>query len=243
LTEKLFGSEGSLIRLDMSEYSEHINISRLIGSAPGYIGYEEPGQLTQALRDHPHSVVLLDEIEKACPDVFDLFLQLFDEGRLTDSHGRLADGRNAIFILTSNLNIKMDRQGGKGFVKFPIEQEQKNVESQLQSYFRPEFINRIDRIIQFRNLDTGDLIKIVELELHKLSQRLKEQKINLTYEPSIFPFIVQEARQDSGARVINSAIEKIIEVPLSEFLLQNSDTHDRSVHIYSVGKEIFLEWK
>jgi len=243
LTEKLFGSEGSLIRIDMSEYSERINISRLIGSAPGYIGYEEPGQLTQALRDHPHSVVLLDEIEKACPDIFDLFLQLFDEGRLTDSHGRLANGRNAIFILTSNLNIKKDRSGGLGFGKFPIEQEQSIDESQLQSYFRPEFINRIDRIIQFRNLDEDDLTKIVNLELLKLSQRLKEQKIILTYEPGIFPFVVREAKKDNGARVINSAIEKLIEVPLSEFLLHDSDTRNRSVHIYSTGKDIHLEWK
>lgn len=142
-----------------------------------------------------------------------------------------------------DISIKKDYQGGKGFGKLPIEQEQKIGEYELQSYFRPEFINRIDRIIQFRNLDTDDLIKIVELELHKLSQRLKEQKIILTYEPGIFPLIVQEARKDSGARVINSAIEKIIEVPLSEFLLQDLDTHDRSVHIYSMEKEILLEWK
>lgn len=243
LTENLFGSEGSLIRIDMSEYSERANISRLIGPAPGYIGYEEPGQLTQALRDHPHSVVLLDEIEKACPDVFDLFLQLFDEGRLTDSHGRLVNGRNAIFILTSNLNIKNDHLESLGFTKLPNEQKQKNIESQLQLYFRPEFINRIDRIIQFRNLDSDDLSKIVGLELLKLSQRLNEQKIILTYESNIFPLIVQETHKDSGARVINSAIEKLIEVPLSEFLLQDKDTQNRSVHIYSMGKEIFLEWK
>jgi len=243
LTKILFGSEGPLIRLDMSEYSERINISRLIGSAPGYIGYEEPGQLTQELREHPHSVVLLDEIEKACPDVFDIFLQLFDEGRLTDSHGHLADGRNAIFILTSNLSLSKDHQGGMGFGKTLIEQEQIDVESELQSYFRPEFINRIDRIIQFRNLDSEALLKIVDLGMRQLSSRLKEQEILLTYDPNIFPLIVQEARKASGARGINSAIEKKIEVPLSELLLQKLDAQDRSIHIYSKENDILLEWK
>jgi ATP-dependent Clp protease ATP-binding subunit ClpC len=245
LTEKLFGAESSLIRLDMSEYAERANISRLIGSAPGYIGYEEPGQLTQALRDRPHSVVLLDEIEKACPDIFDLFLQLFDEGRLTDSHGRLANGRNAIFILTSNLNIKKDRLRleGKGFIKSPLEQEQDIDESKLQQHFRPEFVNRIDRIIQFRSLDTDDLMKIVDFELRRLSQRLEEQKVTLTYETDIFPLIVKEARKDSGARGINSAIEKVIQVPISEILLRDVDPHNRSIHIYSTGKNILLEWK
>jgi ATP-dependent Clp protease ATP-binding subunit ClpC len=242
LAEILFGSQTALIRIDMSEYSEHLNVSRLIGSAPGYIGHDEPGQLTQALRNHPHSVVLFDEVEKACPEVFDLFLQLFDEGRLTDSQGHLANGRNAVFIMTSNLGVKSDHREGMGFLGSTAVQNPKSYETEMRAFFRPEFINRIDHIIYFQNLASADLIKIADLEMHQLSQRLHDQKVVLKFEENILPLIVQEAREESGARGINSSIEKLIEIPLSEFLLQDSDGHERSIHVDSDGSNIRLEW-
>ncbi len=158
LAETLFGSEQKLIRLDMSEYSEKINVSRLIGAAPGYVGHDEPGQLTQPLREHPHSVVLLDEIEKAHPEALDLFLQLFDEGRLTDSHGRVADGRHAIFIMTSNLGAGGKSQRSMGFAAQSTVSNKSTDNSAIVGFFRPEFLNRIDRIVRFRSLELDDLM-------------------------------------------------------------------------------------
>lgn len=243
LAEELFGSEEKLIRFDMSEYSERINISRLIGAAPGYVGHDEPGQLTQALRNHPHSVVLFDEIEKACPDVFDLFLQLFDEGRLTDSHGNLADGRNAVFIMTSNIGTTSDAHKEIGFIPTPSKSERRVEEIEIQSFFRPEFVNRIDHIIHFRSLDTDDLIEIGDMEIRLLKQRLSEQDIRLTYEQDVLPVVIREAtRVESGARGIKNAIESLIAIPLSELLLQQSATKDCWIHVRSDGNDIRLEW-
>jgi len=243
LAETLFDSEKALIRLDMSEYSERINISRLIGSAPGYVGYDEPGQLTQALRERPHCVVLLDEIEKACTNVFDLLLQLFDEGRLTDAHGRLVDGRNAIFIMTSNLGVKSDSQSGLGFLKM-AKNDQHETDNALRSFFRPEFINRVDHILYFRDLELDDMINICDLEIKKLVTRLEEQNIFLSYEKDILEIVVQKAaNQGSGARGIKSAVENQIAIPLSNLLLQKKSAKKRQVHLLLINKEkIHMEW-
>ena len=243
LVLELFKSEKALTRFDMSEYSERINLSRLTGSAPGYVGYEQPGQLTQALRDRPHSIVLFDEIDKACDDVFDLFLQLFDEGRLTDSRGRLADGSNAFFIMTSNLGNVSKQISNMGFVRSKSDHSAEVELSYLHNTFRPEFLNRIDNIVEFRYLDMEDLVEISDLELKNLEARLKEQNIRLSYESSVLDAIANAAREHgSGARGIEDAVENLVSVPISTFLLgPDREQHDW-VHVRMENNKIFLEW-
>ena len=220
LTRILFGSEKNLIRLDMSEYMEPINISRLIGAAPGYVGFDEPGQLTQALRDHPHSIVLFDEIEKACPEIFDLFLQLFDDGRLTDTHGRLADGRNAIFIMTSNLGIKTDEGSSFGFTNQKTKVEPRFDLNILKDFFRLEFLNRVDHVIEFRSLEIKDLEKICDLELQYLNNRMIEQGVRLVYDHEVSVEVAKVvAQQENGARGIKGVVESLIAQPISDLLL------------------------
>jgi ATP-dependent Clp protease ATP-binding subunit ClpC len=243
LAVELFESKDALIRFDMSEYSERINISRLIGSAPGYVGYDQPGQLTQSLRDHPHSIVLFDEIEKACKDVFDLFLQLFDEGRLTDSQGRLADGSNAIFIMTSNLGNIRRRKSSIGFVDSEKGSSTEFDMSQLVDYFRPEFLNRIDHIVEFRDLDLEDLAEISELELKKLEDRLQEQHIRLSYEASALDAIaVQASKMGSGARGIEDTVELVVATPISNDLIRDDSKQKDWVHLRAEHNQIFIEW-
>jgi len=243
LALELFDSKDALIRFDMSEFSERINMSRLIGAAPGYVGYDQPGQLTQSLRDHPHSVVLFDEIEKACKDVFDLFLQLFDEGRLTDSHGRLANGSNAIFIMTSNLGNIRRRKSSIGFVESEKDKSTEFDMSHLEKFFRPEFLNRIDYIVEFRELDLEDLAEISELELKKLENRLQEQDIRLSYESSVLDAIAEGASgMGSGARGIEDAVESLIATPISNFLIRDDHEQRDWVHLRAENNQILLEW-
>ena len=242
LASALFGSENALIRLDMSEFAERINVSRLVGSAPGYIGHDEPGQLTQALRDHPHSVVLFDEVEKACPEVFDLFLQLFDEGRLTDSHGRLADGRNAFFIMTSNLLVKKTSPVKTGFAPAQ-KQNSPDIDANIRSFFRPELINRIDHIIHFQDLEIEDLVLIAGLEMEHLASRIKEQGIRLSFEQGVLTVLAQEAsKKESGARAINSVLEQLISIPISNLLLQQQDRTQNWIHVQVEKNSLLLTW-
>jgi ATP-dependent Clp protease ATP-binding subunit ClpC len=245
LARNLFGNEKALIRFDMSEYAERINMSRLIGSAPGYIGHEEPGQLTQALRDHPHSIILFDEIEKACSDVFDLFLQLFDEGRLTDSHGRLADGRHSFFIMTSNLSISNmeTKEGGFGFLgQLKRQSSQQDIRT-IKNFFRPELLNRIDQIIYFRSLDEDDLIEIAKLELMRLVARLKEQGIHFTYEGNVLEFLAKvSTEKESGARALKNAIEEHITIPISNYMIHRKGIQENWLHIRISKKNIIQEW-
>jgi ATP-dependent Clp protease ATP-binding subunit ClpC len=243
LAEVLFGSEQALIRLDMSEYSEKINVSRLIGAAPGYVGYDEPGQLTQPLREHPHSVVLLDEIEKAHPEALDLFLQLFDEGRLTDSHGRVADGRHAVFIMTSNLGTKSRPQHSLGFAAQDTVPDTSIDNAAIGDFFRPEFLNRIDHIVRFRSLRLDDLIEIADLEVQRLVQRLGEQNIRLTYEVGVLETIAEQAlRQEGGARSIKRMVEEIISVPISDMLISTNDQTKRWIHLQVHDSRVQMEW-
>jgi ATP-dependent Clp protease ATP-binding subunit ClpC len=243
LAEVLFGSEQALIRLDMSEYSEKINVSRLIGAAPGYVGYDEPGQLTQPLREHPHSVVLLDEIEKAHPEALDLFLQLFDEGRLTDSHGRVADGRHAVFIMTSNLGTKSKPQHSLGFAAQGTVPDTSIDNAAIGDFFRPEFLNRIDHIVRFRSLRLDDLIEIADLEVQRLVQRLGEQNIRLTYEVGVLETIAEQAlRQEGGARSIKRMVEEIISVPISDMLISTNDQAKRWIHLQVYDSRVQMEW-
>ncbi len=219
----LFGSENEMIRLDMSEYMDKYNVSKLIGSPPGYIGYDEEGQLTGKLRRKPYSVVLLDEIEKAHPEIFDLFLQVFDEGRLTDSKGRTIDARNAIFIMTSNVGTELYKGGRLGF-KGTTSQEGQDVREQivteLKKTFRPEFLNRIDEVLFFRSLSTEDLSRIADNLIADLRDRLGERGILVEVKKEALDLICRQGYDPmNGARPLARAIERSVTKPLSEKII------------------------
>ena len=218
LAEFLFGGEGEMIRLDMSEYMEEHSTAKLIGTPPGYIGHEEEGQLTGRLRTRPYSVVLLDEVEKAHPRVFDLFLQVFDDGRLTDAKGRTADARNAIFILTSNI-MPADRH--IGFGREEAAEARDAVLDEVRRRFRPELINRLDEQIVFRSLDKGDVAEILRPMLREIADRLKEEhQVTLTFSDEATHFLAQAGYSPQyGARELRRAVEKHVQMPLSRMIL------------------------
>ena len=227
LAEYLFDSEDNMIRLDMSEYMEKFNVSRLIGAPPGYVGFEEGGQLSERVRRKPYCVVLLDEIEKAHPDVFNLLLQVMDEGRLTDSNGRTVSFRNTILIMTSNVGSReLDEYGsGVGFstsVK-NVQGNRKNVlEKAVRKAFPPEFINRVDEQVFFRPLDKEDIGRIIDIELMGLKNRVKDAGFELTITPSAKRFVADAGYDPSfGARPLKRAIRKYIEDPVSECIISN----------------------
>ncbi len=213
LAEQLFDSEDDIIRIDMSEYMEKFNVSRLIGAAPGYVGYEEGGQLTEAVRRHPYSIVLLDEIEKANPDVFDILLQVLDDGRLTDSQGRVVDFKNTIIIMTSNLGSEYLLQGN-------TPENRNKVMDLLKNKFKPEFLNRIDEIVMFNSLTKNVVDKIVVKFLSELVNHTAQNGLTLTYSPEV----VKKIGDDSfdpiyGARPIRRYIQKYIETPLAKSII------------------------
>jgi ATP-dependent Clp protease ATP-binding subunit ClpC len=222
----MFGDENALVQIDMSEYMEKHNASRLVGAPPGYVGYEEGGQLTEKIRRRPYSVVLLDEIEKAHPDVFNMLLQIMEEGRLTDSFGRHVDFTNCILIMTSNIGADLVKNsGGLGFTKSSEVMTRDKVKTMLsrevERFFRPEFLNRLDEIIIFNQLTKDDLRRIVDVEMSKVSSRLKEKKISLELSPEATEFLIEKGfNQDFGARPLRRAIERYVEDPLSEELLR-----------------------
>ena len=227
LAEYLFDSEDNMIRLDMSEYMEKFNVSRLIGAPPGYVGFEEGGQLSERVRRKPYCVVLLDEIEKAHPDVFNLLLQVMDEGRLTDSNGRTVSFRNTILIMTSNVGSReLDEYGsGVGFstsVK-NVQGNRKNVlEKAVRKAFPPEFINRVDEQVFFRPLDKEDIGRIIDIELKGLRNRVREAGFEITITPSAKRFVADAGYDPSfGARPLKRAIRKYIEDPVSECIISN----------------------
>ncbi|MFH1655476.1 MAG: ATP-dependent Clp protease ATP-binding subunit [Candidatus Omnitrophota bacterium] len=228
LAEFMFGDENALIQLDMSEYMEKFNVSRLIGAPPGYVGYEEGGQLTERVRRRPYSVILLDEIEKAHPDVFNILLQVFEDGRLTDSFGRKVDFRNSIVIMTSNVGAQILRkQGSLGFKAQEEEASYQGMKQKLmeevKKTFKPEFLNRIDDIIVFRSLNKEDLSKIVDLEVAELSDRLKEQKITLKLTKEAKDFLMEKGFDPAfGARPLKRTIQRYLEDPLSEDIISGT---------------------
>ncbi len=224
LSDFLFGSEDDLIRLDMSEYQEKHSVSRLIGSPPGYVGHEEEGQLTGAVRTKPYSVVLLDEVEKAHPEVFDLFLQVFDDGRLTDSRGRVVNFTNTIIILTSNLGARSAiEQGYDQGVSGQLSDLPGPYSSALKQHFRPEFINRIDELVIFKALNRNDLVQIADIQLGKLKRSLEEQRnIRLTFDDEAIALILDHGYQpEYGARPLARAIQMLVSRPLSSAMLEN----------------------
>jgi len=225
LAEFMFGDADALVHLDMSEYMEKHNVSRLVGAPPGYVGYEEGGQLTEQIRRRPYAVVLLDEVEKAHPDVFNMLLQIMEEGRLTDSFGRHVDFRNTIIIMTSNIGADLIKGGGGfGFTKRTTEADYDNIKGilmkEIERFFRPEFLNRLDDIVVFEPLTKADLVEIVEYEVAKVGERLVHQNITMVLEQSAKDYLIEKGyNPDYGARPLRRAIGNLIEDPLSEMLL------------------------
>ena len=225
LAEFVFGDEDALIQIDMSEYMEKHNTSRLIGAPPGYVGYEEGGQLTEKIRRRPYSVVLLDEIEKAHPDVFNMLLQIMEEGRLTDSFGRHVDFRNTILIMTSNIGASVIKnQAPLGFGKTTEEATYERMKERLlkeiEKHFRPEFLNRLDDVIVFKSLTKEDMGQVAEIELRNVRERLADRGVEITLTDEAKAFLVDKGFDpDMGARPIKRTIERLIEDPLSEELL------------------------
>ncbi|WDI43575.1 ATP-dependent Clp protease ATP-binding subunit [Bremerella sp. P1] len=257
LAEFMFGDADALIQIDMSEYMEKHNVSRLIGAPPGYVGYEEGGQLTEKIRRRPYAVVLLDEIEKAHPDVFNMLLQVMEEGRLTDSFGRNVDFRNVILIMTTNAGAgAIKNESAFGFQApdegAEYESMKVRVEEEIGKVFRPEFINRLDQVIIFHHLTKEDLKQVIDLELAKVRERLQERGYNLVLTDAAKELIIKRSNQsdkgqDFGARPLRRAIENSIEDPLSEELLkgefQGQDTITVDAIANDEGKLTRLDFK
>ncbi len=243
LAEAMFGDENMLVRIDMSEYMEKENVSKLIGSAPGYVGYDEGGQLTEKVRRKPYSVVLFDEIEKAHPEVFNILLQILDDGRLTDSHGRTINFKNTIVIMTSNVGageIKASRLGfgSKDEEKKYEDMKERQMEA-LRKKFRPEFLNRIDDTIIFRSLNDDDMRKIVDMLLGQLSKRLEQTQITLDVTDKAKEYIVKEGSNvEYGARPLRRAIQKMIEDELSEKILMKQVKEGDDVKVDFDGEKL-----
>ncbi|NJL23224.1 MAG: AAA domain-containing protein, partial [Leptolyngbyaceae cyanobacterium SM1_3_5] len=238
LAHSVFGSEEAMIRLDMSEFMERHTVSKLIGSPPGYVGYDEGGQLTEAVRRKPYTVVLFDEIEKAHPDVFNLLLQLLEDGRLTDAKGRTVSFKNTLLIMTSNIGSKVIEKGGGGLgfefattdaATAQYDRVKSLVNEELKQIFRPEFLNRLDDIIVFRQLDRAEIDRIADLLLQEVGDRLSEQNIRLEVTAPVKDRLVSEGYNPSyGARPLRRAITRTIEDALAEAMLagriQSGDT-------------------
>ena len=226
LAEHMFGDEKALIQLDMSEYMEKFTVSRLVGSPPGYVGYEEGGQLTEQVRRRPYSVVLFDEIEKAHPDVMNMLLQILEEGKLTDNVGRVIDFRNTIVLLTSNVGAETIRKNTTiGFNKTSDEGSYDKMKEKIledaKKAFRPEFLNRLDDVIVFRSLTKSNLIEILGLEVEKVVRRLKGKNIRIELDEKAKDFLVEKGYDPTyGARPMRRAVEKYLEDPLAEEILR-----------------------
>ena len=229
LAEVLFGDENAMIRLDMSEFMEPHSVSKLIGAPPGYVGFDDGGQLTEKIRRKPYSVVLFDEIEKAHPDVMNMLLQILEDGRLTDSQGRTVNFKNTVIIMTSNLGARLitDRkqlgfanQDGKEDSKKEYEEIKKEVMAELKKELRPEFINRIDEIIVFHKLNDTDINQIIDIMLKEVVNRLKEQKYDIEFEPDVKEMVAKEGiDKNFGARPLRRTIQNLVEDKLAEDIL------------------------
>jgi len=248
LAEFVFGDEEALIQIDMSEYMEKHNTSRLVGAPPGYVGYEEGGQLTERIRRRPYSVVLLDEIEKAHSDVFNMLLQIMEEGRLTDSFGRHVDFRNTILIMTSNIGAEVIKNQaplgfGKATEEFTYDRMKERLLKEVDKHFRPEFLNRLDDIIVFRSLTKEDMGQVAELELSSVRQRLADRGVEIELTEEAKAFIVETGFDaDLGARPVKRAIERLVEDPLSEELLAGRFKDSKAIRISVAGDHLeFLD--
>jgi ATP-dependent Clp protease ATP-binding subunit ClpC len=241
----LFGSENAMIRLDMSEYMEKHSVSKLIGSPPGYVGHEEGGQLTEKIKRNPYSVLLLDEIEKAHPDVHNILLQVYEDGQLTDSLGNTIDFKNAIIIMTSNIGARfLEKRGHLGFQSGADKDSKKMEElihSEVKKIFNPEFLNRLDEIILFESLTDEDLENIVDLLIGQVNEVMKQKRLSITLRPEARKWIVDITCHDRsyGARPLRRAIQKYVEDPLSESIIQNKIKPETTLEIYMKDDNLY----
>ena len=247
LADYLFNNENAMTRIDMSEYQERHAVSRLVGAPPGYVGYEEGGQLTEAVRRKPYSVILLDEIEKAHPDVFNILLQVLDDGRLTDSKGRMVNFKNTIIIMTSNLGADLIRKSTE--VGFGVKESvmdyksmQEKIEGSVKKHFKPEFINRLDSLVIFKTLNKEALRLVVDLEFQKLKSRLGKKHIHLSIDETAKDFLVEKGYlPEMGARPLRRVIEQYLEDPLAEKILQQPNLEKKYLVSLKDGAIIFIE--
>ncbi len=249
LAEVLFGDPNKIIRVDMSEYMEKHNVSKLIGSPPGYVGYDEGGQLTEQIKNNPFSVILFDEIEKAHRDVFNLLLQILDEGHLTDSFGRMVNFTNTLIIMTSNIGAKKVQEYGEGIgFSTKAKSEQKDeikksiIQKEMKAKFNPEFLNRIDDIIMFKSLNEDVLKKIIDIEIIKLNERLIEKNYLITFDSSVMARIFElNSQEEYGARPIKRIIQNLCEDFLSEEILRGNIVENESITLKYVGENLLIE--
>lgn len=241
LADFLFNDEKALTRIDMSEYMEKFSVSRLIGAPPGYVGYDEGGQLTEAVRRRPYSVILFDEVEKAHPDVFNVLLQVLDDGRLTDGQGRVVDFKNTIIIMTSNLGSNLILESGENN-ETDSSKLKGEIDSLLKSTFRPEFLNRIDEIVMFNRLDRSCIGGIVKIQLERVTKRLEDRRIAIKFDDSAVNFIAEKGYDPAfGARPIKRAVQTWVENPLSKELLEGKFGEGSVINVSSDGKELIFK--
>jgi len=240
LAEALFDTEENMVRLDMSEYMEKHSVARLIGAPPGYVGYDEGGQLTESVRRKPYSVVLFDEVEKAHPDVFNALLQILDDGRLTDSQGRTVDFKNSIIIMTSNIGspIMLDGISDQGEFKPGVRDA---VMRELRGHFRPEFLNRVDETVLFKPLMLEQVVAIVDLLLHRLQGRLEDRKIQLAVADEAKEFIAKAAYDPVyGARPLRRYIQQRVETPLAKKIIAGTIHDGQTVSLAAQGDALIF---
>jgi ATP-dependent Clp protease ATP-binding subunit ClpB len=238
LSEFIFDSEQAMVRIDMSEYMEKHSVARLIGAPPGYVGYEEGGYLTEAVRRRPYSVVLFDEIEKAHPEVFNVLLQILDDGRMTDGHGRTVDFKNTIIIMTSNVGSNWIQELGA----YDRKEMENRVTEALRAGFKPEFLNRIDEIIIFHNLTTDQLGKIVRIQIEKLLKRLEQRNVKLELSDSAVRLLAEKGYDPVyGARPLKRAIQKYIENPLAVEILKGKFTENTIIKADAKADDIIFQ--
>jgi ATP-dependent Clp protease ATP-binding subunit ClpB len=243
LAEALFDSEDNMVRLDMSEYQERHTVSRLMGAPPGYIGYEEGGQLTEAVRRKPYSVVLFDEIEKAHPDVFNALLQILDAGRLTDAQGRTVNFRNTVIIMTSNIGslYLLDGIDDSGEI---TEDARERVYAELRGHFRPEFLNRVDETVLFKPLTLGEIERIVDLQMEGLRRRLADRRITLELSEPARALIARNGYDPVyGARPLRRYIQRVVETQIGRALLSGDILDGATITLDSDGEELVVTWR
>jgi len=237
LAEFLFDDERAMVRLDMSEYMEKHSVARMIGAPPGYVGYEEGGQLTEAVRRRPYSVILFDEIEKAHPDVFNVLLQILDDGRLTDSQGRVVDFRNAVIIMTSNIGSQYIVEAGGA----TWDRVEERVRDELRNHFRPEFLNRVDDIIVFRPLAREDLVRIVDLQLIRLEQLLGARNLKLEITPEAKELLAEQGYDPVyGARPLKRVIQRELQNRMALELLEGTFNEGDTIRVERDGHTLKL---
>jgi len=243
----LYGNDDSLVRLDMSEYTEKHTVSRMVGAPPGYIGFEQGGQLTEVVRRRPFSVVLLDEVEKAHPEVFNILLQIMEDGRLTDGQGRIVDFKNTILIMTSNIGSELINKQTIGFENGsgPSKQVEKlkdKLKDKLRTVFRPEFLNRIDEIVFFDQLNSAQIKQIVSLELEKVRQLLGSQNISLKITPAAVDWLAKEGfDQEYGARPLRRLIQKEVENQISSKIISKEFSSGNTITVGICQDVLYIE--